>query len=120
VRDREASNASSTGAMPVTLKEGDWLNGEVVRGPFSLFSHFSADSAVGASVAKVALMAWGFLQIGKKKTAVEAGPGERALSGSVRPVSPPPPPHSAVLGPVGCFADSVLVVGLHEGRFRAQ
>jgi hypothetical protein len=77
-------------------------------------------SSVDASVVKVAPMAWGFLQIRKKKTAVEARPGEHALQlvqSLRRSVAQPLPPHRAVLGAVGCFADSVLVLGCMRPAF---
>lgn len=57
-----------------------------------------------------------FLQL--EQTAVEAVPGGRNSGGTVAQVQSPP--HSAVLGSVGCFADSVLVGELHAGRLRAQ
>jgi hypothetical protein len=59
VTERQATQARQ-GPCLSAWKEGDWLNDEVVRGPFSHF--FFWRSAMDASVVKVAPMAWGFLQ----------------------------------------------------------
>jgi hypothetical protein len=69
---------------------------------------------------KLHLWHGGFCKLAKRKLQWKLGRESAHSLAQFAQFLPRPPPHSAVLGPVGCFADSVLVVGLHEGRFRAQ